>query len=72
MGMYLRLGQAATRLGVSPDTVRRWIDKNRLRAIRLPTTGERRVLESELERLLRSMKVGGRRKGGQCKGRDHD
>ena len=55
--MYLRLGQAAARLGVSPETVRRWIDKKRLRAIRLPTTGERRVLESEIEQLLRSMET---------------
>jgi molybdopterin-binding protein len=37
-----RMGQAASLLGVSPDTVRRWVDEGRLRATR--TEGGHRVV----------------------------
>jgi len=47
----LRLGEAAALLGVSPDTVRRWVDAGRLRAQR--TAGGQRAVEgAELARFV--------------------
>ena len=53
--MFLRIGQAAQRLGVSPDTVRRWIDMGRLEAVFLPGSGERRVSDTAVEAMRRTM-----------------
>ena len=61
--MLLRIGQAATYLGVSPDTVRRWIDGGRLQAVRLPTTGERRVQEQDVREMKAQMESLGRQAG---------
>jgi len=48
-GKTLRLGEAAKLLGVSPDTVRRWVDAGRLRATRT-AGGQRAVDGAELAR----------------------
>ncbi|MEA2827188.1 MAG: hypothetical protein QOG43_1627 [Actinomycetota bacterium] len=40
-----RMGQAAELLGVSPDTLRRWVDSGRLPAIR--SEGGQRMIEGE-------------------------
>ncbi len=51
-----RLGQAATMLGVSVDTVRRMVDDGRLTAVR--TSGGQRLIEGEsLARLARPRKA---------------
>ena len=44
------IGEAAALLGVSPDTVRRWVDGGRLPATRTPG-GRRRVVGADLARL---------------------
>jgi molybdopterin-binding protein len=46
----VRLGEAAELLGVSPDTVRRWIDSGRLTA-RRTKGGQRRIDAESLARL---------------------
>ena len=52
---YLRPGQACAKLGISVPTLRRWIENGRLKAIRLPTSGERRIPQDEVDRLLLEM-----------------
>lgn len=47
----LRIGQAATLLGVSVDTLRRWEQQSQIRVTRSPG-GQRLVPLSELRRLL--------------------
>jgi excisionase family DNA binding protein len=54
-GMKLRsVGEAAGELGVSPSTVRNWIEKGYIRAFQLPS-GHRRIPQAEVERLLAQM-----------------
>lgn len=51
-GMDMRtVGEAAEQLGVTPSTVRNWIEKGYIHAVRLPS-GHRRIAQTELERLL--------------------
>ena len=45
---WMRLGEASKRLGVSIDTLRRWIDAGRVPSWRTPT-GERRVREDVID-----------------------
>ena len=46
----IRLGEAAARLGVSPDTLRRWAAQGRLQVERTPG-GQRTVSAAEVNRL---------------------
>jgi molybdopterin-binding protein len=56
---HIRLGEAAGILGVSPDTVRRWVDDGRLPAER-SSGGQRLVRRADVARL-----VAERRRAGQ-------
>ena len=50
----LSVGDAADQLQVSPGTVRNWIDKGYIHAVRLPS-GHRKLPESEISKLLTKM-----------------
>ncbi len=50
----LTVRAVADRLRLTPDTVRVWISKGRLRALRLPS-GRLRIEASDVERLLRDV-----------------
>ena len=47
----MRVGEFARRLGVSTQTVKRWLNRGEVEYVRLPG-GERRIPEAELDRLF--------------------
>lgn len=49
---YLTVGQAASHLGVSKDTLRRWDNDGKLTARRHPVTGFRLYILAELDTIL--------------------
>jgi excisionase family DNA binding protein len=52
----LSVGKAAEEFGVTPATVRNWVEKGYIQALRLPS-GVRRIPDSEIKRVLREMFV---------------
>ncbi len=51
MEKLLRLSEACRRLGIHPNTLRKWEKQGKIRVVRTPG-GRRRIPESEVERLL--------------------
>lgn len=51
----LNVRQVAQRLGVHENTVRNWVAKGILRAVRLPGSGYRRFAASDIERMAAEM-----------------
>jgi excisionase family DNA binding protein len=51
---FLRIKEAAKKLGISPSTLRRWADKNIVKVVRGYSKGHRRFLLSEIEKFLSS------------------
>ena len=56
LSLYRR-SEFARALGVSETTVKRWLDRGQIAFVRLPG-GERRIPESELERILDPVREG--------------
>lgn len=54
MTQWMRPGEAARRLGVSPQTVANYVDAGRLGALVLPS-GHRRVAAADVERLAHQL-----------------
>ena len=52
VSQYLTIGEAATCLGVSKDTLRRWDRNGKLKARRHPVTRYRLYVKSELDAFL--------------------
>ena len=48
---YLTTGEAASVLGVSDETLRRWADDRKVRHVRLPS-GQLRFIRSDLDAVL--------------------
>jgi excisionase family DNA binding protein len=49
MSEFLRISEAARRLGVRAETIRVWFDQGKLRGMRLPGNGERRIARDAVE-----------------------
>lgn len=52
---HLKVAQAAARLEVSDNLVRRWFDEGRLTGHRLPGSKQRRISVESVERLREEM-----------------
>jgi len=55
---YLTVSQAATLLGVSPNTLRNWDNSGKLKARKQPISGYRLYQKSELDRFLKRLEKG--------------
>ena len=58
MSRYLRTGDAARVLGVSPDTIRHWIERGDLYAHRFDNVGWYLIDAVDLERMRRLLRSG--------------
>lgn len=56
---YLTVPEAAEVLRVHEETVRRWLQAGRLKGSKLPGRGDWRVPQSEIDRVLGTLEVGG-------------
>lgn len=53
----LRIREAAEILGVNPQTLRRWDNEGRLKAVRMGKRGDRRYKMEDLQRVINNKKV---------------
>lgn len=59
---FLRISEAAEYLGVSPNTLRNWVNAGKVQAIRHPVNGYRLFKREDLDALLKqatAVKAGG-------------
>jgi MerR family copper efflux transcriptional regulator len=54
---YLRISEAAKYLGVSPNTLRNWVNAGKVVAIRHPVNDYRLFKREDLENLLKKVAV---------------
>lgn len=52
---YLRISEAAAYLGVSPNTLRNWVNAEKVVAIRHPVNGYRLFKQVDLDSLLKQV-----------------
>lgn len=52
----LRIKEAAEMLGVNPETLRRWDNEGRLKAVRFGKRGDRRYMEVDLQIFIEESK----------------
>jgi excisionase family DNA binding protein len=58
---YLRISEAAEYLGVSPNTLRNWVNAGKVVAIRHPVNDYRLFKRADLDALLRQVAVASKR-----------
>ena len=63
---YLRIGQAAALVGVSPATLRRWDRSGKLRAVKHPINSFRLYRRQDLDRFLSLLNPHQRKMGGSA------
>ncbi|WP_149112379.1 MerR family transcriptional regulator [Limnoglobus roseus] len=54
---FLRISEAAEYLGVSPNTLRNWVDAGKIVAVRHPVNDYRLFRREDLDALLRQVAV---------------
>jgi len=58
---YLRISEAAEYLGVSPNTLRNWVNAGKVVAIRHPVNDYRLFKRADLDSLLKQVAVASKR-----------
>lgn len=59
---YLRISEAAEYLGVSPNTLRNWVNAEKIVAIRHPVNDYRLFKQEDLDDLLKQVAVASKRR----------
>ncbi len=59
---YLRISEAAEYLGVSPNTLRNWVNAEKLAAIRHPVNDYRLFKREDLDGLLKQVELASRKR----------
>lgn len=54
----LKISEAAQMLSVNPETLRRWDRQGILKPVRIGSRGDRRYLPQEIQKKIKSRKVG--------------
>jgi excisionase family DNA binding protein len=57
LASYLRISKAADYLGVSPNTLRNWVNAGKIDAVRHPVNDYRLFKKEDLDALLRKVAV---------------
>ena len=55
LSVYLRISEAADYLGVSPNTLRNWVNAGKVAATRHPVNGYRLFRRADLDTLLKQV-----------------
>lgn len=58
---YLRISEAAEYLGVSPNTLRNWVNAGKIAAVRHPVNDYRLFMREDLDALLKQVAVASKR-----------
>ena len=59
---YLRISEAAEYLGVSPNTLRNWVNAGKIAAIRHPVNDYRLFMREDLDALLKQVAVASKKR----------
>ena len=66
---YLRISDAAQYLGVSPNTLRNWVNAGKIAALRHPVNAYRLFKQEDLAVLLKQVETASRGSGNERSGR---
>ncbi len=59
---YMRISEAAEYLGVSPNTLRNWVNAGKIAAVRHPVNDYRLFKREDLDALLKKVAVASRKR----------
>lgn len=59
---YLRISEAAEYLGVSPNTLRNWVNAGKIAAVRHPVNDYRLFMREDLDALLKQVAVASKKR----------
>lgn len=59
---YMRVAEAAEYLGVSPNTLRNWVNAGKIAAVRHPVNDYRLFMREDLDALLKQVAVASKKR----------